>query len=350
MANAPLAAVDPDVKIPAAVRAQSARSDALVQQLLDQKNAAEGVTSEVTPPAEPPLSIPLPAEPPAEPAPAPPTPAAAPPADDSWELRYKAMKGRFDRSEENVRQLSSQVSSLENVIAAMQAAPTAPTPPSADELASIENLVTPEERAEYGDDFLAVVGKKAQEMFLPTIKALEQRNAALEKRLDGVATVTAQQSLTSLHSRLDEDLPKWREINRSPEFLAWLDLPDPFSGAIRLGMLKAAYSAGNAARVLAFFNGFLNEEAATAPAEAELGTQDPETAPKVPLETFAAPGRAKIAATSPSGLPAEKPVFTRAQIAGFYADVAAGRYRGREQQKNQTEAQIFSAQAEGRIR
>ena len=67
---------------------------------------------------------------------------------------------------------------------------------------------------------------------------------------------------------------------------------------------------------------------------------------KVPLEAFAAPGRAKTAAAT---APAEKPIITRAQIATFYADKAAGKYRGKEAEADRLERMIFEAQRDGRI-
>lgn len=120
-----------------------------------------------------------------------------------------------------------------------------------------------------------------------------------------------------------------------------------FSGAIRHELLTAAYEQNNAPRVLAFFKGFLSEEAALAPnsqGEPDRGV----TPEKIPLESLAAPGRAKTAAAP--GAPAEKPTFTRAEIATFYADCARGKFRGRDAERNRIEAQIFEAEREGRIR
>ena len=192
-----------------------------------------------------------------------------------------------------------------------------------------------------------MVGKKAKEELAPIIKGYEAKIAELEKKLDGVNGVVAQDVHAKLMGTLDEKLPTWRELNTNEEFLNWLRLPDPFSGAIRHDMLKAAYAAGNASRVLAFFNGFLAEEAAVAPAKGDPDVPTEKVA-KVPLAKLAAPGRAKTAAGNSA--PAEKPIFTRAQIASFYADVANGKYRGKDADKNKFEAQIFEAQREGRIR
>ena len=192
------------------------------------------------------------------------------------------------------------------------------------------------------------MGKKAKEELIPMVKAQAAKIAELEAKIQGVNNVVAQDAHGKLLATLDRDRPDWRELNGNPEFLNWLRLPDPFSGAIRHDMLKAAYAAGNASRVLAFFNGFLAEEAAVAPAPGDPDTATNQTVAKVPLSNFAAPGRAKSAAGNTA--PAEKPIFTRAQIADFYAEVAAGKFRGKDAEKSKLEAQIFLAQREGRIR
>jgi hypothetical protein len=329
---------DPNIKLPAAVRAAAARSTALVNQM---NGVTEEVTSEGNEEApqndgQPPMTAGSQeqVEPQGE------QPERA--DNETWEHKYKSVHGRFLRSQEQIRDMADQIQNLQNVIATMQAAPSTSEVPSF----KVERLITEDEARDYGEDFLKVVGKKAKEELGPIIKQYESQIEDLKRQVTGVTGVVKQDSQNKLIGTLDTQLPKWRELNTNEEFLDWLRLPDPFSGAIRHDMLKAAYAQGNASRVLAFFNGFLAEEAATSPAGGEptTGTR----VPKVPLETLAAPGRAKSAASA-SG-PAEKPIFTRAQIAAFYADVAAGRYRGKDADKARLEGQIFDAQREGRIR
>jgi hypothetical protein len=119
-------------------------------------------------------------------------------------------------------------------------------------------------------------------------------------------------------------------------------------------MLKEAYAQGNANRVLAFFNGYLAQEAAVAPAQGgpDTSTAQPsaQNVQKVPLASLAAPGRAKAAAADSAPAGNEKPIISRAQIAAFYAEVAAGKYRTRPEDKAKTEAIIFSATRDGRVR
>ena len=333
---------DPNIKFPAAVRAAAARSDEIVRQMTAAEQPSE-VISEGNPElaAETLLSN---TEQPSSPVEQSRQGQPAPSVDeDTWEHKYKSMKGRHDRLQDQVQELTQQISSLQGVMATLQLdAASAPLP----EL-SAERLLTDEEVNDYGSDLLNVVGKKAREELTPIIKGYEAKISDLEKKLQTVNGVFAQDNHQKLLSNLDRDLPTWRELNTNDEFLSWLRLPDAYSGVIRHDMLKAAYAQGNASRVLAFFNGFLAEEAATDPAQAapEIGTS---TVPKLPLKNLAAPGRAKTAAST--NAPAEKPIFTRAQIAQFYADVAANKYRGRDDQKNKLEADIFLAQREGRIR
>jgi hypothetical protein len=272
------------------------------------------------------------------------SPEAKPEDEQSWEHRYKSMKGRFDRSQDQIRSLSEQIQSLQGVISTMQA--TSPAPASAEAEAAIERLITPEEESDYGSEFLKVVGKKAREELLPVINKYEAKIAQLEGQLQGVGGKIAQDARQHMLTQLDERLPNWREINRDETFLNWLQLPDLYSGAIRHELLKAAYERNDAPRVAAFFTGFLAEEAAVAPANGEAGRSEAPAKPS--LDQFAAPGRAKSAAATTA--PAEKPFFTRAQIAKFYADAAAGKYRGRDADRDRLEKQIFDAQREGRIR
>jgi len=345
---------DPEVKLPKAVREQAARADALFNQYRDPQLDENGqpLPPEVTPPELDPASLAQENEPEEQDdqqqPPEPPEPPPAAEDDGTWEHKYKSMHGRYVALQDQYRGLNDQVQNLQNVIAAMQYAPGvgAPAP------ISTERLITEQEENDYGKDLLTVVGKRAKEELAPLLSQQAQQIEKLNETMRSMAGQGAQQNQRTLLERLDAKMPEWRDVNTNPEFLSWLRLPDAYSGAIRHDMLKAAYAAGDATRVLAFFNGFLAEEAATTPAEAEpdpIVTQDQVRVPRIPLKNLAAPGKAKNAASS-SGAPVEKPIITRAQIASFYTDVSAGRYRGRDEEKNRLEAMIFAAQAGGRIR
>lgn len=354
--------VDPNTKIPNAVRRAAAAADELHKvsysktegdpaPVANDNAPAPAAAPEVTPEPvapNPDLTMTPSVTPPSNPAPAPtPAPAAAPEPNETvnWEHRYKSMEGRYKRAENDIRAMSDQIASMQALIANMQAqAPAEPTPPEL----QARSLLTPEEVNEYGSEFLGVVAKKAKEELTPEMAKLQKEIERLNKRLEGSQQSASARARAELEATLDEKIPNWRDINVAPEFHSWLALPDLYSGAIRHQLLTAAYEQNNTPRVLAFFKGFLSEEAATAPAPSEPAPAGA-TPSKIPLENFAAPGRAKTAAAPPSA-PAEKPIFTRAYIAKFYADAAAGKFRGREAEKNRIEAQIFDAEREGRIR
>lgn len=329
--HAPVPDFDPQVKIPASVLAASARADQLFHE-------SQGTQPEGQQPEQP--------EQPVEQQPGtatvteqqPPPQQRAAPQEDSWEHRYNSMKGRYDRANDQLRNMSEQISNMQHVIATMQQ--PAPTPP---ELRA-ERLISAEEENDYGREFLDVVGKKAKEEFTPEVAELRNELARVNAKLDGVGGHLQQNARQNMLAQMTARLPEWREINVDDGFKHWLSLPDPYSGAIRHELLKVAFERNNTPQVLAFFNGFLAEEAATDPARRE---PDQGRQAQIPLETLAAPGRAKSSAAS---APAEKPSFTRAQIASFYAQVGAGKYRGRDAEKDKLERQIFDAQRDGRIR
>lgn len=337
---------DPNVKIPAAVKAGIARAEAHFK-------PAEPAPAEpaVTPPADPAAPAVAAATPPAEPAATSPATAvvtATPPAEpvtpggNDWESRYKASQGRLKRAEGAVAELTTQVTSLQRVISTMQPSAAAPAVPAA------TRLVTADEEEDFGSEFLDVVGRRAEEKFSPQVAELKANVARLEAMVGNLGGSVALDARSRMFSTLDAQVPKWKEINDDQDFLSWLALPDTYSGVIRHELLMAAWERNDSPRVLAFFNGFLAEEAAVAPAP-PVPDVPPGTPPagKVPLETFAAPGRAKSAAVD---TPTEKPTFTRVQISQFYLDKTSGKYRGREEEANRIEAQIFAAQGDGRIR
>jgi hypothetical protein len=348
--------VDPNVKIPPAVLAAAARSEEMHRQYRDDpvdEDQGEDVTPEGNEPADLATEAPLtPTDPGVqqeeqrrEPKPKK-AKAKEEPEPDDWEHRYKSLHGRFTKQEQTIRTMADQIRSMEMVVATMTASGNAPTEAGEAPLDDGEGL-TAEEINDYGADMLKVVAKQARAEIAPLLRARDQEIASLRQQLSGVTTVVQVDAREKMHQDLDHKLPQWRELNHDDGFLAWLGLPDPYSGGIRHDMLKAAYAQNNPARVLAFFNGFLAEEAAVAPVQAGPDT-GASPLRKVPLQSLAAPGRAKAAAPNPG--PVEKPVFTRAQIAQFYADVAAGRYRTKEPEKQQIEKQIFEATKDGRVR
>jgi len=335
---------DYSTPLPPAVAAAAARANKLQEEMLGQQ--PNGDAQPVTPPGNEPL-------PPDDQQPAPQPVAPQPPLEESgdWEKRYKAMKGRYDkevpRLKEQIDTLVSDISNMRNVLSTMEVR-TAPAAEPASK--QPKKLITAEEEADYGEEFFTVVEKKARELIEPMIEQYDERFKGMETQIKGVGSQMVRSSVERMEGELDVAVPDWRAVNADWEnngFKEWLQLPDPYSGAIRHNLLNTAYERCDTPRVAAFFKGFHAEVAATAPEGGADPSLAPTTvAPRVPLASFAAPGRAKTAAQS---LPAEKPIITRLMIQQFYRDINAGRYKGRDAERSENERAIFEAQREGRI-
>ena len=274
----------------------------------------------------------------------------APGEEQTWEQRARSALGRLEQANHSLTQANERIDRLENLLANMQVqgAGHAPPPPPPSRV----ELLTPEERDEYGDPMLDVMGRRAREEIDPEIQGLKATIASLENRLNGVGTVIQRQQVKTVYDTLGDAIPNWQAINRCPEFAAWAKELEPYSGQPRMKLIREAFDRHEGDRVVRFFQGFLSEAAALDPANAQPGSR---TAPspngqagqgKIPLEAFAAPGRARSA---PLELPPEKPTYTRAAITQFWADKRRGLYKGREPEADQIERDIFQAQHEGRI-
>jgi hypothetical protein len=322
-------------------------------QLKKQIAEAEAIRKQMSPEAPNPGDNTPPEEPAAETPPAAPPPSPAQPElDESWEQKFRSQAGRMEQLVNTNRALNERLNQLDDLIIAMQAkgaeAPN-PNPPPAP---APKTLITDQERTDYGDELLTVVGKRAREEYAPEFEQLASRLAKLEGRVEGVGQVMDKTQQQDVYAGLDQHVTDWREINKDANFKAWLAMPDPYSGRVRHDMLKDAFSRHETGRVVAFFRGFLTEAAGLPPNPPSPGLSAPHPngngngSGRPSLEDFAAPGRARSA---PQPLSPDKPMYTSAQIAQFFADKRVGKYKGREAQADQIERDIFQAQHEGRI-
>jgi len=350
--------IDPNVKIPAAVLAQSQQADELHKQAYNPQPDPNNPAPDAPPAPQADTNNPAPDAPPASPTFSQPVtqqvnpdpePDAPPPRSDkvengSLEQKYWSLYARLQVAEGALQSEREANAALRGMLATMQAAPAQPSEPAP--RAPAVNLITEQEREEWGPEMLNVVGRAAREELMPVVQPLLEEINQLKQQVRSQGTFVAKSARQSMYDFLGKELPEWRDINKKVEFKQWLGLQDPLSGAKRQDMLNAAFEANQSPRVLAFFQEFLrgHQNAPTA------GQQQAATpAPKTSLDSLAAPGRAKTAAAPEAPAPA-KPIYTAAQINQFYRDSAQGKYRGREEEKNRIEQDIFLAQSEGRIK
>lgn len=296
---------------------------------------------------EPPAPV---GEPAPEPVEEPPTPVEEPPlaadVEENWEAKYKTLQGMFNaevpRLQGQAQEMKSRIASQDSLIESMQVVAPSEDPGPA--------LLTPAEVEDYGAEMTDYVKRAAMEAVAPELAALRKENADLKSQslqlTQTVGNVEADQvadARTSLLSNLASAVPDWAEINQRPEFVTWLKQTDAYTGQIRHNLLLQAFEANDAPRVVAFFEGFRQDQALVSPAPSV-----PPSEPTVQLNTLVAPGKAPQT-PSPSQADSGQRIWMQAEIGSFYKDVQLGRYRGREAEKQKTELAIVAAGREGRI-
>ncbi len=337
---------DPNVRIPDHVTAASAAADAIHQQFYPKDENQPPAPQKDAPPAEvPPVqAAPQPQAVAPEPVPAP-RPGDEHVDAEEWRRRFLSMQGRYNAQVRTNAAMEEQMQQLGQELVRTQAMIQAP--PRQDAAPQQQhNLITDEDRESYGDGLIDLTRRAAREAIAPELDALRAENQRLTSRVQSTGR-------RELFATLDQRMPNWRAINVAPQFKAWLRLPNVYTGQVRGSMLKAAVDGAEAPKVLQLFNDFLAEAQATgqmAPtAQIEPPAPPAPRTPAMPLETLAAPGRARPA-PGDTQVPSEKPIYSRAQISKFYDDSRKGLYAGRLAEYQATEADMQMAQREGRIR
>jgi hypothetical protein len=130
----------------------------------------------------------------------------------------------------------------------------------------------------FGGDLLDVAQRAAWHAVAPELQQLREENRDLQDQLNSATKL-------SLDRELDAAVPGWREINTDPRFHAWLLMPETYSGVIRDRLLKDAAAAGDAQRLVKFFQGFLQEQG---------GAGQPAAAGSAPRRAARAPSGQRI--------------------------------------------------------
>lgn len=270
-----------------------------------------------------------------------------PPQQDDAEHRYRSLKGRFDAE---MAKRDAQIEGLRDLIANLQSAP--PPPPQNKPVetfsAGPDTELSEDERRDYGPDLIGLVEKIAKRVAYDVAGKVREEVQQVQRTVGSVQETTNQTAHERFLAALTSSVSDWETMNGDPEFLRWLGQPDPYSGVPRQSLLNKAVEDKSAARAAAFFQGYKRELQAVSPQGSQPAATSPASQPgqRVPLESLAAPGRAKPGA---SGAPQDKPTYTRSAITKFYDDVRRGAFRGREAEQARMEADIIAATREGRI-
>lgn len=347
---------DAGYRVPQAVRRQARRAEELQAQLQAEQQAADAAQEAAQQSAQAELDSIVPTGTPQDQqqqdrqAPPP-----APPQDD-WQHRYRTLQGKYDSE---IPHLRSQVQQLENLIASMQTAPRAPDPP-AQQPAEVE--IPEDDYTTYGPDFVDSTRRWARAEVQRDLQAQQQQIAELRAHQERQSENHVKDRVRAELDRDPELAGRWLSLDTDAGFNSWLQELDPFSGARRLDMLRAAYASGDSLRTGRFFKAYLQEHTdygqpvSGYPPQTPIpnggytpngGYQNGNGAGRVDLASFAAPGRANGATPGP-GAP-ERRIWTNRDIQAFYDGRIRGRYRGREAEADRIERDILAAAAEGRI-
>ena len=333
---------------PRAVREASKRAEEIHAEVYSEEQEPPQEPQE--PVQEPPQTEPAPAPPAAEEPPqrapaAPSEPAKPEDTVDYWRNKFRTLDGKYraevPRQASQIREATARIQHLEQTLAAMTSAE-----PATRANGNGKTLVTEEEIGEYGEDFVSMMRRLAQE---EAGRAVSQVAPKIEEVRGELQQSRTQTALERLYGLLDSQVEDWRSINRSPEFLEWLDEEDPFAGETRKSLLRDAFDRKDGNRVLTFFTGFLNQQRTVQPpAPADPQTPPARTQPRVKLEDLAGPRSSGGGGQTPAG---EEPIqsWTRRQIAAFYKDVQMGVYRNDPDRQRQIEASIHRASTNGLV-
>ena len=276
------------------------------------------------------------------------------PNSETYAQRWRTLQGQYNAEVPRLRSankdLQARVAQLENLLSTLSTAPTPSAAPAAPQ--SAHKLVTDDDVAEYGEsiDMMRKVSREEVGSLLGKISQLEQTIQHLTTSVSGTVIPqvqhVARQQAASAEERfwqgLTQRVPNWQQINNDQDFQSWLLEIDPLTNSSRQAHLEIAQRELDVNRVIAFFNAYTAASGKFAPpANAQPNR------PASELERQIAPGRSRGTGGAAAGSTAK--TYTPDDIKTFFNDVRAGKYRGRETERDRTERDIFAAQREGRI-
>lgn len=266
--------------------------------------------------------------------------------EETFAQKYKTLQGMYNaevpRLHSQNRELTNRVKQLEQLLASMTAQPAADQQPQTQPT----KLVTDQEIEEYGEslEVMRKVSREEAAAYKAEIDQLKQLVRSLQAnvvpRVEQMASRQAASAEQAFWAELQANVPDWRDINADHGFQSWLLEVDPLTGVTRQTYLDDAQRNLDVRRVANFFTtwrGQTGQPVARTDRQATAASQ---------LEKQVAPGRGRSGGSQASGNPK---TYTSSDIKAFFADVQKGRYKGREQERDRIERDIFAAQREGRI-
>lgn len=265
--------------------------------------------------------------------------------DETILQKYRTLQGMYNaevpRLHSQNRELNGRVQQMEQLLASLSAQQNAPQTP-----AQVEKYLSEKEVEDYGDsiDVMRKVTREELGSVAQRIAQLEglvrQMQSSVVPQVQSLAQRQAVSSEQQFWSELGAAVPNWREVNDNQDFQSWLLEVDPMTGSTRQAYLEDAQRNLDPRRVASFFRTWLERNGQANVAQPKGTSKNSE------LEKQVAPGRSRGAGSPQTGKGA---VYSPQDIQKFFNDVRSGKYKGREQERDRIERDIFAAQREGRI-
>ena len=261
--------------------------------------------------------------------------------------KYRTLQGMYNaevpRLHQQNREMQQRVQSMEQLLASLSAQQSA----SASQPTQAEKLVSERDVEEYGES-LDVMRRVSREELIPVAQRLghieqmlQQMQTQVVPQMQAVAHRQQLSSEQQFWADLASVIPNYREINGNESFQSWLLEADPLTGITRQTYLDDAQRGLDARRVANFFRTWLENTGQATVAQSTGSNSQSE------LERQITPGRSR--GTGAPANPNKAKVYSPQDIEKFFDDVRAGRFKGREQERNRIERDIFAAQRENRI-
>jgi len=261
--------------------------------------------------------------------------------------KYKTLQGMYNaevpRLHQQNKELNGRVQQMEQLLASLSAQQAAAPQPTV----QVDKLVTDKDVEEYGEsiDVMRKVTREELGSVASRIAQLEKMLGQLQNNVVPQVQAVAQRQAVSAEQQfwadLSSNVPNWREVNDNQDFQSWLLEIDSLTGISRQTYLEDAQRSLDARRVANFFRTWLESNG-----QATVAQTTTARAPAAELEKQVSPGRSKNAGTPQSS---KAKTYTPVDIQKFFNDVRSGKYKGREQERDRIERDIFAAQRENRI-
>ena len=270
-----------------------------------------------------------------------------PPEEENWKQKYEVLQGKYNAE---VPQLHMRLAALTNTVkelqSKLQAAPRetpAPLkekekgkepPPKKEEPPESEVVKTFKE--EYPDIYEAVAkmieaskgpestpkgGEPPKGREAPKVEAPSKGGDSPKAETPAPSPETDPRLTFNFY--LNRDVPDWQQVNVDPEFIRFLQTPDPnFPGMTKLQSIQAAYDACDSTTVIGHFKDFKESRAKKSTPENPNPNPNSNPNPGKEIskeEKFLAPPTG-----SKGGAPPTVPLVTAADIKKFYDEARRG--------------------------